>query len=189
MSNEDFPRYNTALVAAMYNVSLETIRIWCTEFERYLSPRANPGHRQKRAFNETDLEVFALISALKDDGMTYQDVRAALDNGQRGVPPPHPFTNPDSLVPQELNRQLITKIDHLESQLEAVLSENERLKDELDGVKRDNLRNEVRAEMLHEQLEKTEKRVHELLEERVRLEREIGSMQSDLRRQGTDENE
>jgi len=187
MTSDDFPRYNTAFVAAMFNVSLETIRIWCAEFEAYLSPRANPGHRQKRALTEPDLEVFALIAALKDDGMTYQDVRLALDNGQRGVPPPHPFNSSDALVPQEINRQLIAKIEHLETQIETVVGENERLKQELEQAQRENLRNEVRAEMLQGQLSKTEQRVLELLEERSRLEREMGSMESDLRRRSQDD--
>ena len=40
--------------------------------------------------------------------------------------------------------------------------------------------------MLQEQLQKTEHRLQELLDERVKLEREIGSMESDLKRHSDD---
>jgi len=62
-----------------------------------------------------------------------------------------------------------------------------RLKQEFERIQRESLRNEVKVEMLQEQLEKTERRVKELLEERAQLDREIGSMQSNLKKNEHDD--
>ncbi|HLA42128.1 MAG TPA: MerR family transcriptional regulator [Aggregatilineales bacterium] len=189
MTNDDYSHLNTTQIAALFQVSHETVRIWCAEFERHLSPRANPGRHQKRIFTGEDMTILALIAAYKNDGLTFQDIHASLDNGERGEPPPIPDEDDiEGLIPQETGKRLVVKIQQLEEELEDAHEENERLKAQLEETQRTSLRHEVRAEMLHEQLEKIEVRMQKLLDERAQLEREIGSMQSDLRRHSsTDE--
>lgn len=195
MKQEDFGVYNTTQVAAAFSVSLETIRLWCHEFQRHLSHRANPGHRQKRAFTEEDLEVLSLVAELKAEGFTYPNIHAALDNGERGkVPIILHSEESDALILQETERRLALQIKQLESQLAAAKAENERLKEELSQMKskleatqQQSFKHEVRAELLNEQVEKLERRVKELLDERGRLEREIGSLESDLRHHSDEE--
>ena len=162
MTNNKFASYNTTQIGAFYQVSSETVRIWCNEFERHLSPRANPGHRQKRAFSRTDMEVFSLIAMLKTDGMTYQDIHLALDNGQRGVLPDHLEEITNTLTVRDIETGLVVKIQQLETLLTVAKDENDRLEGELEESQRDNLRHEVRAEMLQKQLSKTDQHVKEL---------------------------
>ncbi len=181
MIDKQYGPYSTAEVAAIYDISLETVRIWCSEFERHLSPRANPGHRQKRIFNEDDMAVFALVATLKNEGYTYQDIHNSLDNGERGMPPSRQM--PDTIAVTEREKNFVARISHLEEQLSQAIEENERLKEEMTQIRQGSLRHEVRAEMLEEQLNKSEKRMLELLEERAKLERQIGAMESKLQDQ------
>jgi len=74
----------------LFGVSDETIRTWANQFEKFLSPLANPGKGRHRIFTYDDLSVFALVSELKSKGMTYADVTAALENGERGDVPEIP---------------------------------------------------------------------------------------------------
>ena len=74
-------------IATRFNVSRETIRIWAKEFANYLSPGANPSKGNQRNFSADDLPIFALISDLKGQGQTYEDIHAALSSGQRGAVP------------------------------------------------------------------------------------------------------
>lgn len=187
--SENFTIYSTNQVADLFNVSLETIRIWCNEFEGHLSPRANPGHRQRRAFNGDDLGVLALVATLKAEGLTYTDIHVSLKNGERGELPIHPISDDTALITQQQQTALATRINSLQSELNTIIEENERLREELDDEKRRSLRNEVKAEMLTEQLAKTEQQVKDLLDERSKLERSLGSMESDLRWQKQDKDE
>jgi len=183
MTNDDYSHLNTSQIASLFQVSHETVRMWCAEFERHLSPRANPGRHQRRVFTEDDMAVLALVASLKADGLTFQDIHASLDNGERGEPPPIPDDDEiEGLIPQDARKQLAVKIQQLEDELEDAHAENERLKIQIEETQRTSLRHEVRAEMLQEQLQKAEDRMQKLLDERGQLEREIGSMQSDLRR-------
>lgn len=172
-------QFNTSQVAAVYQVSLETVRTWCLEFQKFLSPRANPGNRQKRLFSHDDMEVLALVALLKAEGLTYQDIHLALQNGERAVPPITTLGEQTNLsVGSESG--LIVKVQQLESRLVELDKERNHLVKQLDGFKRDALRHEIRAEMLADQLDKSEKRVRELLDERARLEREIGALTANL---------
>ena len=137
MANNMHKQFNTSQVAAAFQVSLETVRIWCGEFERHLTPRANPGKRQKRAFSEEDMEVFALIAALKADGLTYQDIHMSLENGERGVVPVTLDSGSTALIERDAEKLLMVRIDSLETQLVEAETENERLKEELETIRRD----------------------------------------------------
>lgn len=80
--------YSAIQVATLFNSARETVRKWAVEFERELSPTANPGDGRQRIFTDNDLEVIALIVEMKGQGKLYSDIHAALANGQRGQPPP-----------------------------------------------------------------------------------------------------
>jgi DNA-binding transcriptional MerR regulator len=190
MIKNDQNRYNITQLAAALHVSQETIRLWCEEFERYLSPRANPGNRQKRNFISDDIEVLTLVAELKHEGLTFSSIHAALDNGERGEVPlvlRGESSESDGLILRESEKRLTQQIQQLQLQLQEFKALVEQLQEERDEAKRIGFRHEVRAEILAEQLEKTERRVRELLDERSKLEREIGSMESDLRRKDDDE--
>lgn len=117
-------RYNSQQAAAIFQVSIETVRTWSIEFESYLSPEANPGDNRRRSFNQDDLEVLALVSELKAKRATYQEIRIALDNGQRGrleAPPPHEVDTLALATREQLQLQvksLQTRVEQLQAELE-----------------------------------------------------------------------
>ena len=86
--------YQSKHVATLYNISQETLRKWTIEFKDYLSDSANPGTHKQRFYTVADLEVIALIAEQKKAAYTFEEIHAALLNGQRGQAP--------ELQPEEL---------------------------------------------------------------------------------------
>src|SRR5690348_3968566 len=79
--------YSSRQIAALYSVSIETIRVWTLEFAEYLSPTAQPGRNKNRVYTVTDLEVLSLVAELKNQGKVFSDIHLALKAGQRGAAP------------------------------------------------------------------------------------------------------
>ena len=77
-------------VADSLNLSSTTIRNYSRLWSEYLSPSANPQAGQGRLYTEDDLAVMATIAALRDNQATADQIRAALDAGQRIEPMPPP---------------------------------------------------------------------------------------------------
>ena len=73
-------------VADNLNLSSTTIRNYSRLWSDYLSPAANPQAGQPRLYSEDDLAVIATIAALRDNQATTDQIRAALDEGQRLEP-------------------------------------------------------------------------------------------------------
>lgn len=102
--------YSAIQTALLFKVARETIRKWAIEFEPYLSPSARPAAGGIRRFTESDLEVFALVSEMKDQGKVFDDIHAALRAGQRGDIPER--TN--ALISSANNSPLAIRIEELE---------------------------------------------------------------------------
>jgi DNA-binding transcriptional MerR regulator len=78
----------TSDIARLFNVSGQTIRVWCKEFALYLSPGATPPDGETRSFTEDDVAVFALAARMRQEAQaTYEQIRQALAEGERGHPP------------------------------------------------------------------------------------------------------
>lgn len=73
-------------VADSLNLSSTTIRNYSRLWADHLSPSANPQAGQGRIYTEDDLAVMATIAALRDSQATTDQIRAALDAGQRLEP-------------------------------------------------------------------------------------------------------
>jgi DNA-binding transcriptional MerR regulator len=73
-------------VADSLNISATTIRNYSRLWAEYLSPSANPESGQARLYTEDDIAVMATIVALRDNQATTDQVRAALDAGERLAP-------------------------------------------------------------------------------------------------------
>jgi DNA-binding transcriptional MerR regulator len=84
---ENVPKYTAHDLSRLFNVSQQTIRQWSSEFETYLSARANPGSNRIRAYSDEDAAVLALVAQMKEMGHVFQDIHIALANGQRGEVP------------------------------------------------------------------------------------------------------
>lgn len=73
-------------VADSLGLSSTTIRIYSAKWSDYLSPAANPEAGQPRLYSDDDLAVLATIAALRDNQATADQIRDALDAGQRLEP-------------------------------------------------------------------------------------------------------
>ncbi|MEP6987918.1 MAG: MerR family transcriptional regulator [Chloroflexota bacterium] len=114
--------YTAKQAATLFNVAHETIRKWAVEFEKELSPTANPGDGRQRIFVDDDLAIFALIAEMKQQGKLYADIHVALANDQRGRAPAG--ASALALSEQPRATALQVKISHLETQLTAALDSN-----------------------------------------------------------------
>jgi DNA-binding transcriptional MerR regulator len=72
-------------VARRFGVNPQTIRQWSEQFAPYLSESANPKRGNTRHFTMDDLQVFALVAYMRGRDATFEDIRTALQSGQRGL--------------------------------------------------------------------------------------------------------
>ena len=77
-------------VAGQLGLSGTTIRNYSRLWSDYLSPAANPEVGQARLYTEDDIAVITTIAALRENQATTDQIRAALDAGQR-LAPMHPL--------------------------------------------------------------------------------------------------
>ncbi len=73
-------------VAGRLGLSGTTIRNYSRQWSDYLSPAANPEAGQARLYTEDDIAVITTIAALRENQATTDQIRAALDAGQRLAP-------------------------------------------------------------------------------------------------------
>ena len=174
--------YTSRQIAALYSVSIETIRVWTMEFAQYLSPTAQPGRNKNRVYTVADLEVLSLVSELKRQGKVFNDIHLSLQAGQRGTAP--------NLEPEEIQaitygqheKQLSLEVDHLQH---AILRLTEQLKDaeakaaEAQKAKDENIRLKAQLDYterdLNETKERLERTIDKLTERVGQLSQQIGS--------------
>ncbi len=146
--------YTSKHVSLIYNVSTETIRNWAEEFERYLSPTANPGKGRHRNFTAEDMGVLSLIAQMKNDGSTFEDIHASLNAGSRGEPPTLKAAEIQAMVVSEQEKRLTLEVEYLQRIL-ADLSEKAK---DAEIIKEENIK--LKAEVEHKN-----ERMQELLAE------------------------
>ena len=78
--------YTPKQLADQLGLSGTTIRNYSRLWSDYLSPAANPQAGQPRQYSEDDLAVIATIVALRGNSATTEQIREALDAGQRLEP-------------------------------------------------------------------------------------------------------
>lgn len=147
--------YTASQVATIFGLSRETIRRYAEEFKSHLSPSANPGSDRARTFTDADLSVFALVASMKHLGKRFDEIHAALVNGQRGDPPEN--ARAVILSDQPKATALQAKVNHLERELSAALDNAKHL--------------EGRIEELSRQLESTKRELREAYKEIGRMEK------------------
>jgi len=138
--------------ATLFNVSREAIRQYSLKFAEFLSPVARPEQGRQRMFTPPDLEVISLVVSLKAEGKIFDDIYAALRNGQRGDIP-------------EMDRGIIPRSDSNEMMLSNRILE---LTAELHS-------NKGQIELLKEQLRETQARLERLIAENAVLKNKQGS--------------
>lgn len=161
--------YRSKHVSTIFNISHETVRTWSNEFGEYLSPTARPGARKQRLFTKDDMSVFSLVSELKKQGMTFDEIHASLKNGERGELPTIDPSEVQAIVSSDSENRLALEVERMQHGLveahKALTVAQKQLK-EMDAVKTENTR-------LKAQLESEEKHYKET---RERLEKQISEL-------------
>jgi DNA-binding transcriptional MerR regulator len=80
--------YTVAQVARHIGTSATTVRNWSADYADFLSLTANPEPGTARAYTEEDVRVLATVATLRAQLANVEDIRAALDQGQRLEPMP-----------------------------------------------------------------------------------------------------
>jgi len=167
-------KYSTRHVCTLFRVSPETARTWAEEFSQYLSPVANPGTGRHRQFTDEDMRVLSLVSQMKRDNLTFNDIHAALASGNRGQAPALPVEEVQALVVGERESQLIAQMSKLQQAIVDLQKERDMLLPSRE--------NEIRLLALRES---DQKRIAELTEQLnnaqdkiEKLNREIGRLES-----------
>jgi DNA-binding transcriptional MerR regulator len=168
--------YATRHAADLFTVSPETIRNWANEFAEHFSVVGNPPKGKQRRFTLEDLEIFSLIAQMKEQGATFDEIRAALANGQRGALPPLPIAEMDTTLAPEKEKHLAVQMQYLQQQLIKVETERNMAQAQLQPLKDEIIRiqaqldtsngmYETRIEELNEQVKDAQKRIEGLIRE------------------------
>ena len=161
--------YKSADIQRLFHVSSETVRRWSQEFEEYLSPNASPGRGRARQFTLEDLEVFALVSEVKENGGTYEDAHVSLKMGQRG-------SIDDIIEDRSLSVQANVELDLMQQRMNQLKVAYE------DAITKTNqLESEViRLETEVKQMEDVKTQLKDAQELINKLNREIGRLEAKL---------
>lgn len=104
--------YSSKDLSQRFGISNETLRQWAIEFKRHLGKDANPLDNKHRRFSFNDLEVLQLVADLRAQNAKWEEIHAALEMGERGVP----SIDPAALMPLESQKQLALLYDTIENQ-------------------------------------------------------------------------
>lgn len=118
--------YTTRHLAALFEVHIETIRLWAVEFAEYLSPTARPGSNRPRQFSQDDLGVLTLVSDMKRAGRAFVEIHATLKSGQRAEPTVSNPEDIDQLASVDRDRRLALEVERLSRLLQETRDELER---------------------------------------------------------------
>lgn len=145
--------YTVSDVARHFNVSKQSGRVWAGEFEQYLDPAAKPAPGKTRQFTDSDMEVFALVAQLRQEGATYADIHAALAAGERGNVEQVQAASQEQdaapvvgLVPLSAVQAFTQQITRqYEGQIAAVSEERDNLREQLTAERHERIEAEKRA--------------------------------------------
>jgi DNA-binding transcriptional MerR regulator len=150
-------------VAGMIGVSPVTIRAWSDQFARFLSPTGAGGDGRHRAFTETDVRVLYFVRQAKASGQKSNDIFATLTRLETTddlISLPMPDESPRADMPV---MAIATADERTKALLREIVMKDERI-----------------AELVAERHAERDDR-ERLLREIADLQREIGSLSTELR--------
>lgn len=150
-------KYTTQSIQAMFGISHQTVKNWCTEFASYLSVSATPPSGRQREFTIEDIRVLALVNEMRNHGALNDEIRAALHNGQRGELSNQMAT---ALVP---TTTLVTSLADAQARIE-LLTQQVRIAEDA------KVKAEGQVELLQAQLDSAQKEIRQLIRENAKLE-------------------
>jgi DNA-binding transcriptional MerR regulator len=125
-------------IAARLNLSVGTIRKWEKEFSRWLvTPPGIKGLGQKKVYAENDVLVFSIVYQARQEGLTIEQVKDALDarlaTATRELIPDVPTATGEEAprVGLQLYMDTIRALEATEGELSATREERDRLLEDL----------------------------------------------------------
>ncbi len=171
--------YSSRHVQILHKITAETVRTWSQEFAEFLSPTANPGKGRNRIFTEKDMQVFSLVSELKARGLTYEDIHAALHNGQIGELPPAPATV-EAMALEREEQSLAIQVERMRDMVALLTQQRDELQTMIQPVKDENIRLQAQLEAAQKRAQEDAEQRRLLTEDIAHLNREIGKLQAKL---------
>jgi DNA-binding transcriptional MerR regulator len=167
------PNYKNQDIQALFNIAADTVRVWSDEFSKYLSPLATPESGKHRVYNDEDLKVFALVSEMRDKKMGYEEIHAALQNGQRGDVPEIASTRAIEYRAEQQLQLAQHTIAELREQLSLAEARQQNLHDE-------NIKLQADADNARSRIDELTAERNEYQDEIKQLQREIGRLEAHL---------
>ena len=73
-------------MSKLLGISDTAVRQWTAEFADHLSPAASPEKGKQRRYSDDDHLLFTTIQVLRSQGVGFEDIHQALDDGVRHEP-------------------------------------------------------------------------------------------------------
>lgn len=161
--------YSTKHAQKLFDVrSDQTIRNWIKEYQEFFSFEATPGKGTDIILSEEDMRVLDLISSMRSERRSAEDIYATLKSGERGNAPAYTPEELDLLVRGDYDKFLTTQVDELNLKVEQLTQENEALRNAIQPVHDRNIQLEAERTGLEKQIEELK---NQLERERERSER------------------
>ena len=169
--------YKSGDVQKLFKMSSETVRQWAIEFEDYLSPTASPGSGRMRLFTVDDLQVFALIAELKENGKTFEEIHAGLKAGQRGdIPETDIDTAIEVRAAMEV-RVLQQKLISVEAERDELSHQVQELREKMGRLEGELSRADVATEKSDHTIQNQEQRIGDLQQQLLELTKQIARLE------------
>jgi DNA-binding transcriptional MerR regulator len=169
--------YTSRHLATLFDVTVETIRLWTIEFAAYLSPTAQPVPNKTRQYTQDDLEVLTLVAKLKSEGSTFADIHANLKSGQRGTATVRNPEEISQISTASREQRLVLEVERLQRlmvQMQQELETQRQIAEQVTTTREENVRLQARLENSQRERERLEQQVKELADRIEYLAREAG---------------
>ncbi len=159
----------TGKVAKAFGIDRKTVSNWTDmpQFQRFFTEDARGIDRTQRDYIEPDLLVINTIRVLRNKSMDWDEIEAALEQGERERELPASAMLVETTAPiAQYGRivELQTALESAEEHIEELHEEIERLQTRVDTVR-------------DEERQKAREREQQLLDEVIKLNREIARME------------
>lgn len=177
----------TGKVAKVFGIDRKTVTNWTDmpQFKKFFTSEARGIDRTQRDYIEPDLLVINTIRSLRNQGMNWDEIAAALNSGERERELPASAMLVETTAPiAQYGRivELQTALEATEEQVELLQEEVERLREELQK-RVDSVREDER--------QRAQEREQRLLDEIINLNRQMVRLEirvEMLQEKGTEDN-
>ena len=145
--------YTTKHAQRLFSVkSDQTVRNWIKEFEEFFTVNATPGKGVDLQLSIEDMQILELISSMRADRRSSDEIHATLKSGQRGKEPELSPEELDMLTGGDYEKYLSTQVNEMNLRIDQLSRENEELKNALQPLREKNVQLETERSALRDQL-------------------------------------